>query len=140
MNAVDTNILVYAVSADEAIKGPIAMDLLDRLSATDTVLLWQVACEFSAVLARLRVQGRAGQDAFEAVTACRSRFPLVMPSPAVLDLGLQIHCNQGLSYWDAMLLAACVDAEINRLYTEDIQSQPRIRGVEIVNPFLSTTP
>ena len=135
MNAVDTNVFVYAVSADEIAKGPTAMALLDGLSAADTVLLWQVVCEFGAVLARLRLRGGGAPDAFAALTACRERFPLVLPGPAVLDLGLRIHCDHGVSYWDAMLLAACADAGVDRLYSEDVQSCPSISGVEIVNPF-----
>jgi predicted nucleic acid-binding protein len=34
-----------------------------------------------------------------------------------------------------MLLAACADAGVERLYSEDVQSCPSISGVEIVNPF-----
>ena len=99
MNAVDTNILVYAVSADEPVKGPIAITLLDRLSAADTLLPWQVACEFGAVLTKLIARGRAHPDALAALDACRSRFPLVMPDPSVLEAGLRIHRTHGVAYW-----------------------------------------
>jgi predicted nucleic acid-binding protein len=116
MNAVDTNILVYAISADETVKGPVAMTLLDSLSAADTILLWQVTCEFGAVLAKLYARGQADSNAFAALAAWRSRFPLVMPHPAVLDRGLEIHREHGISYWDALLLAACVDAGVDRMY------------------------
>ncbi len=138
MNAVDTNLLVYAVSSDEKIKGPQAMDFLDRLSAADTVLLWQVACEFGAVLAKLESRGLASGKVQEALGAVRDRFPLVLPTPHVLDIGLHIHQDQGVSYWDAMLLAACVDAGVDRLYTEDAPGTPIVDGVEIVNPFLTS--
>lgn len=135
MNAIDTDILVYAVSSDEVVKGPAAMALLDGRSSADTVLLWQVACEFGATLAKLQATGRAGPEAFAALAACRARFALVMPAPAVLDAGLRIRRDHGVSYWDALLLAACVDAGVDRLYSEDIQSRPIIEGVEVVNPF-----
>ena len=48
MNAVHTNLFVYAFDADEAVKRPKAEELLDRLAqqSGETVLLWQVAAEF----------------------------------------------------------------------------------------------
>lgn len=136
MNAIDTNVPVYAVSTDEPIKGPAAMRLLDGLAAADTVLLWQVACEFGAVLARLRAQGRTGSDPFAAVAAYRARFPLVLPGPGVLDLGLRIHEEAGVAYWDAMLIAACADAGVERLYSEDVPAVRSAAGVDVVNPFV----
>jgi predicted nucleic acid-binding protein len=127
MNAIDTNVLVYAISMDEPVKGPAAMALLDRLSESDTILPWQVACEFGAVLNKLIKRGRAQQDDLEALGLFRARFELVMPSPAVLDLGIRLHRVQGVSYWDALLLAACAEAGVDRLYSEDLPARPDVR-------------
>jgi predicted nucleic acid-binding protein len=138
MNAVDTNVLVYAVSCDESVKGPMAMALLDRLSAADTVLLGQVACEFAAAIAKLRARGQASSDAFAAPEGCRARFPLVMPSPGALDVAIRVHREDGVSFWDAMLLAACADAGADTLYSEEVQSRPVVAGVRIINPFAAS--
>lgn len=135
MNAVDTNILVDAVSTDEVTHSRAAMGFLATLSETDTVLLWQVAAEFGAVVARLRQQGKVGDEAFESVDLFRKRFPLILPSQDVLERGLKIHREQQVSYWDAMLIAACEDAGIETLYTQDLQGRPTIAGVRIVNPL-----
>ncbi|MCH7720121.1 MAG: hypothetical protein IH988_03905 [Planctomycetes bacterium] len=35
MSAVDTNVFIYAVDSSERLKGPVALALLDRLSAED---------------------------------------------------------------------------------------------------------
>jgi predicted nucleic acid-binding protein len=45
MNAVDTNVFVYALDVDEPIKQAKAQDLFQRLARTgdSTVLPWQVA-------------------------------------------------------------------------------------------------
>ena len=110
--------------------------MLDRLSADDTVLLWQVLCEFSAVISKLQSRGLAALDPIDAVTALRARFPLAMPDPSVLEIALGLRRDHGVSFWDSLLLAACIDAGVDRLYTEDLQAQPTIMGVQIVNPFL----
>jgi predicted nucleic acid-binding protein len=41
-----------------------------------------------------------------------------------------------ISFWDAMIVAACKEAGIERLYTEDFDaSLSKAAGVEIINPF-----
>ena len=60
MNAVDTNVLVYLVDADEPAKQAQARELMDRLAIdeSDTVLLWQAAVEFLACLRRWESRGK----------------------------------------------------------------------------------
>ena len=58
MNAVDTNILVYSLDKHDDAKRKRALAFLGGLSGEETVLPWQVACEFSAVLSRLVRTGR----------------------------------------------------------------------------------
>ena len=44
--------------------------------------------------------------------------------------------THNLSFWDAMIVAACMEGSITRLYTEDFDnSLKQSTGVEIVNPF-----
>lgn len=140
MNAVDTNVLIYAADSDDREKGPIAVALLDRLAKEPTppVLLWQVLCEFTAFLAKARQRVGAGPEAFEYIRAIRDRFTLLVPRPEAASLAIDIHLTEQVSIWDALLLAACSDAGVTRLYTEDVQSRPIIRGVEIVNPFAAS--
>lgn len=138
MNAVDTNILVYSLVNDGSAKSKLASDLLDRLSAADTLLLWQVLCELGAVLSRLRSKGLSIENIQETLKGFRERFRLAIPDDVVLDLGWKLHLESRVSYWDAMLIAACVNAGADVLYTEDVQSAPEISGVRIVNPFTAT--
>jgi len=137
MNAVDTNVLIYAADSDDRTRGPAAVALLDRLTGESTppILLWQVFCEFTAFLAKARVRSGTGPEAFEFVRAVRERFVLALPREGVASLAVSIHLEDQVSIWDALLLAACVDSGVTRLYTEDLQSKPVIRGVAISNPF-----
>jgi len=135
MNAVDTNVFIYAIDSAEALKGPIAQSLLDRLDSEDTVLLWQVACEFSAVCTKLVQRGISTLDVADATQALRLRYPLILPDPTVLEAALQIRKDHGTSFWDALLLAGCLSSGVDTLYSEDFSegfSHPRLT---IVNPF-----
>ena len=55
MNAVDTNILLYARDPRNPSKQVAATSLLQSL--TDGVLLWQVACEYLAASRKLEAVG-----------------------------------------------------------------------------------
>jgi predicted nucleic acid-binding protein len=111
--------------------------LLERLSGDDTVTMWQVACELGAVITRHVRKGTLPAEALDAIGTLRRRFPIVLPSPKVLEKGLEIHRTHQVSYWDAMHIAACAEAGVTRMYTEDNQSARVIAGVEIVNAFAS---
>lgn len=43
--------------------------------------------------------------------------------------------SYSLSFWDAMILAACLESGVTRLYSEDFGAYQQVDGLEIVNPF-----
>ncbi len=133
--ALDTNVLVYAISLDEPTKSAAVHRLLAQLPPDRTVLLWQVACELNAVLIRLIERGRAPKESLELAAVIRSRFRLAIPGVHVLDEAVRLHRDHRVSYWDSMLIAACKDAGVTRLYTEDRQSADWFGDLEVSSPF-----
>jgi predicted nucleic acid-binding protein len=135
MIAIDTNILVYSIDRREPVKQPIAEKLLLRLSEDeDTKLIWQVLAEFTRWLTTAKQQSMiTAMEMYGYLHHVRSVFPTVMPTPAVLDIALDLADRYSLSYWDSMLLGACIDA--GTLYTEDIGAPRKIDSLELVNPF-----
>ena len=132
MIALDTNVLIYACDRSSPERQKQAAELIDR--TTDGVLLWQVACEFVAASRKLAGQGFTASDAWNRLAEFQAVFPLVQPGPAVLQHARELHVSRGVSFWDAMILAACAEASVEILYSEDIPgvalSSPRV-----VNPF-----
>lgn len=53
----------------------------------------------------------------------------------MFDYALELYERFSLSHWDSLLLAACADAGVTRLYSEDMQHGADIDGVKIINPF-----
>ncbi len=135
MNAIDTNILIYSIDAGEPAKRRCAVELLESLSEPETVLPWQVACEVAAVLRKMARAGRFTGNYIETVAALRSCFPIALPTVGVLNRAAQIEVEAQLSTWDALLVAACAEAGVKCLFTEDIQSQTLVDGVQLINPF-----
>jgi predicted nucleic acid-binding protein len=133
MNAVDTNVLVYACDPRDASKQDVATALIETLD--DPVLIWQVACEYLAATRKLDPIGYSREEAWEDIRELRAAWPTLFPTWAVLERAGELLGRYSLSFWDATVLAACVDGGIERLYTEDFDAYRTVDGVEIVNPF-----
>lgn len=133
MIAVDTNVLIYACDQSDARRQQIAFDLVTN--AADGILLWQVACEFISASRKLSKQGFTAAHAWNRLAEFRDLLPLVLPSEAVLVQAKELHLTRGASFWDALILAACVDAGIEILYSEDLPGFDDLEGVRVVNPF-----
>ena len=133
MIAFDTNVLIYACDTRDSRRQAVALDLLEQTS--EGAMLWQVACEFIAASRKLRNQGLSPGETWEHLARFLRTFRLVLPSAGVLDHARILHVEQQWSFWDAMIVAACVDAEVTRLYSEDLPGRAAPNQLEIVNPF-----
>ena len=131
MTALDTNILIYSCDKSDPVRQNRALEMVASLS--DGVLLWQVACEFIAASRKLEGQGFTPDQAWSRLAEFLEIFPLLLPSEPLLKRAEVLH-HDGLSFWDAMIAAACLEAGVSRLYSEDLPGRP-VPGLEIVNPF-----
>lgn len=125
MNAVDTNVLVYAVDESEPAKQAKAIALLETLSAQSVrlIVLWQVAVEFVACLRRWESAGRlTREDTLAYKSELLDPLPIIMPAPAILQKSLELSERYSLSHWDSLVIAACLDAGIKAFYSEDLDS------------------
>jgi predicted nucleic acid-binding protein len=125
----DTNILVYAQQADG--KGERARALF----AGGGKLSVQVLNEFTAV--SRRKQRRGWHDITEAL----SDVLMMVEPPLALTLDLHVSARalaeeHRLSFYDALIVAAAIEAGCDTLFTEDMQNGRTFGDLAIVNPFL----
>ncbi|MBC8874942.1 MAG: PIN domain-containing protein [Planctomycetes bacterium] len=137
MKAVDTNILVYAVDEDEPVKRQEARGFLRQLGRTEEpLLMWQVAAELLACLRRWEerrgFEARRTRRYFDLIT---SHMRPVLPRMTIADVSFDLRDRYSLSHWDSMLLAACMDAGVETLYSEDLDDGMTYDSVTVVNPF-----
>lgn len=132
MIALDTNVLIYACDRSDPRRQQIANQVIER--TTEGVLLWQVACEFVAASRKLSAQGFSGSDAWSRLAEFQALFPLVLPSVGAFERARQLHLSSGVSFWDAMILAACAEAGVATLYSEDVPGTAPV-DVKVINPF-----
>ena len=133
MIALDTNILLYACDRADSRRQQIAIDLI--ANSRDGVLLWQVACEFVAASRKLNAQGFTPSDAWNRLTEFLALLRLVLPTAGVLERGHRLNVTHGVSYCDALILAACAEAGVEILYSEDVPGFPTLGALQVVNPF-----
>ena len=137
MNAADTNVWLYAVDHREPIKRQRAYELLEELArAGETVLPWQVASEFVNGLRRWESkQVLTPEKVNDFVGWMIEMFPIVTPQHMTVLTALDLSRRYCLSHWDSMLLAACIEAGVTTLYSEDLSNGMRYDSVLVVNPF-----
>jgi len=133
MRAVDTNILMYAHDPRDKRKQEIALTLIESL--TDGVLLWQVACEYLSASHKLAPWGYDREAAWQDIQDLRRVWTTMLPTWQVQDTAADLLSRYSLSFWDAMVIAACLEGGVTRLYSEDFDAYPKIDGLEVVNPF-----
>lgn len=133
MTALDTNVVIYACDKSDPRRQQIALDLI--AAATDGVLLWQVACEFIAASRKLNDQGFTPTDAWNRLTDFLGVFRLVLPSADVFPRAQDLHLNHSVSFWDALIVAACLESRVRTLYSEDIHGREPFGSLKIINPF-----
>ena len=133
MIGVDTNVLIYACDQADPTRQKVAFDLITN--AQDGVLLWQVACEFISASRKLHKQGFTSIHAWNRLAEFRDLLPLALPTDCILARAKELHLTRGASFWDALILAACVEAGVETFYSEDLPGFEHFDSVRVVNPF-----
>jgi len=133
MNAVDTNILLYTCDKSDKRKHAIARKIIEETQGS--VILWQVAAEFIGAARRLESRGFTREIAWARLKYFLGIYELVFPTRNVLAYAKRLHVEQQWSFWDAMIVGACCEAGVARLYSEDLPGAIPPDGLEIVNPF-----
>jgi predicted nucleic acid-binding protein len=126
----DTTVLVYAIS-----EGDPRTAVAEQLLAGGGCISVQVLNEFTAVARRkLKMSWDEIGETLAAVRIlCEPVFPLTIE---IHDSGLEIAASLGYQIYDALILAAAIDAGCTTLYSEDMQHGQRIGPLTIRNPFV----
>ena len=134
MRFVDTNVLLYAVSAESEQSGKRdrAIALLEE---SDLAISVQVLQEFYHQATRPgRPAALTPEQALRFIQSIDS-FPV---QPVTLDVflaGVSISRRFGLSYWDGAILAAARAMGCEIVYSEDLSPTQDYDGLRVANPF-----
>ena len=135
---IDTNIFVYAAGMHDEEKARISDRLIQHLTGNRTgVISFQVVHEFLNVALRKFAPRYTPEDARQYIADVFRPLLIVHSSLDLCSDAMEIFTRYKLSWYDSLLIAAAAEAGCSTLYTEDMQHGAVIRGVKIVNPFLT---
>ena len=132
---IDTNVLVYADDGSDPAKQATSVDLIEaHLRARSGVISTQVLQEFvNVALRKLRLP----MDLIRNRLRLYGLFEVVPASAAMVSDALELHAQNPLSFWDALIVQAAYQSGCVQLLTEDLAAGAIVNGVRIVNPFAS---
>jgi len=132
---VDTNILVYAEDRDAKTKHEVARDLIVQLwNDRAGVLSVQVLQEFYVTVTRKLKKPLSNPKALEVLEEYLT-WNVVENTGKLLTTAIELQQKAHLSFWDAMVVQAAIDAQCDTLYSEDLNAGQRFGSLVIVNPF-----
>lgn len=132
---VDTNVFVYARDRTDEWKNRRALEWLAALwDQRAGRLSWQVLQEYYVSATRKLDPPRAASDAREDVTSLVTWQPIPLDLSTV-DAAWAIEDRYGLSWWDALIVAAAEAGGCTHLLTEDLQDGQALGSVTVVDPF-----
>ena len=125
----DTNVLLYLLSANEK-----KADRVEEILTPGSIISVQVLNEFASVA--MRKLGMKAAEVREALDPIKTICTVVPLTVLIHQRGLQVAERYGFSIYDALIVAAALDADCVTLYTEDLQHGQVIdRTLTITNPF-----
>jgi predicted nucleic acid-binding protein len=132
---VDTNVWVYAHTADDQAKRERARQVLAH-EADGICTSPQVMGELYVTLVRKTVRSVSAADAAAAVDHLARLRVIPLEAAQVRD-AIAIAARHRLAYWDALIVATARSAGCERVLTEDMAAGSVVAGVRIENPFLA---
>jgi predicted nucleic acid-binding protein len=132
----DSNVFVYLFDdVDDRKRTAAERAVADALTTGRGVVSYQVVQEVLNVLTRKL--GATPSDARRFLDGVLAPLWRVGPSPELYVRALELRERYGFSFYDALVVAAAVDAGCTRLLSEDLQHGQRIGDLTVVDPFRS---
>lgn len=135
---VDTNVFVYRRDVSEPEKQPIARDWLAevwRRRAGRTSL--QVLHEYYHTTTQKLCPGLSAVEARKDIEALLT-WRLAPADGALIRQAWALQDRFGLSWWDALIVAAAQRTDAQYLLTEDLQHGQTFGRVRVIDPFQSS--
>ena len=125
----DTNVLLYIASGDRA-----KADRAERLLGEGGAIGVQVLNEIANVARRKMRMSWAETHSF--LSMLRALLPVRPLTTEIHEAALTLAERYNFSIWDAMIVAAALDADCDTLWSEDMQDGLVVDGrLRVADPF-----
>lgn len=132
----DTNVFVYKFDTREPVKAHRASELIRSAVGTKLgVVSYQVVQEFFNIALTRFDKPFSTREAEDYLSLTFRPILAVHSSPRLFMEALRVHAQHQFSWYDALIVAAALEAECSVLYTEDMEHGQRVGNLKIENPF-----
>jgi predicted nucleic acid-binding protein len=129
----DSNILVYAVDARDALKRDAAIAIVASAARVPSKLGLQVCGEFFVASTwKIHVPAKVAHQRVEYLLAT---FETFHQTPAAVGYAIAESTRGPFSYWDAVLLASAEEAGCTLMLSEDVADGSGLGSLVVRNPF-----
>jgi predicted nucleic acid-binding protein len=134
---IDTGVFVYLIDDSGDSRKTVAEGLVfAALSGKSSACIsFQVVQETLNVFTRLAQPPVTPDDARRFLEQVLEPLWTVMPSTALYQRALSVHARFRYHFYDALIIAAALEAGCRRLLSEDMQAGQAIDSLTIENPF-----
>lgn len=131
----DTNILIYTFDSHSPEKQKAAKKLVGKALSGPGCVSWQVIQEFCNAALK-KFEKPMSRDNLREYSQ-EVLFPLctIWPEAGIFLEALTVGFETGYSWYDSLIVAAAVRADVKILYSEDLQHSRTYRSLTIKNPF-----
>lgn len=133
----DSNVWLYALlhkkdpNATDEKKRQIAIALID---SPEVVVSTQVINEVCSNL--IKKAGFKEDQIKPLIQSFYDGCQVVVPNQEMLVYASDLRTQYNFSFWDGLIIAAALQAEVGILYSEDMQDKLKVKNqIEIINPF-----
>lgn len=132
----DTNVLVYVFDHDTPVKRERAKRILEGATPGEVLVTsTQVLQEFYVTVTRKLKRPVPDADALAAVRGF-SQLSMVQIDSPMIHGAIEFSQQKRISFWDALIVQAALEAGCDRLLTEDLHTGCEIGRLRIENPFV----
>ena len=133
---IDTNVFVYQLERLDVRKADVADELIEQgIDTQSACISFQVVQECLNTALRKAEIPLTEDEMGRYVTDVLAPLYRVQPDIRLYQNALYIRSRYRYSFYDALIIAAAVEAGCKTLYSEDMTHAQQIEGVTIVNPF-----
>lgn len=132
----DTNIIAYVFDPHQHDKRHKSEELVDKALRTGNgCISAQVIQEFLNLCTRKFAKPMSYERAQSFLREVLSPLCKVFPTMPLFESALQVQERWRYSFYDALVIAAALEAGCGVLYSEDLQHNQEIAALTICNPF-----
>jgi predicted nucleic acid-binding protein len=132
---IDSNVILYSFDTRDG-RYDEASRLVEESVLTSACISFQVVQEVINVLTRDLERPGLEQLVDLALQDILKPMWRIMPSSDLYIHAFAIRNRYRYAFYDSLIIAAALDANCTRLYSEDLQHGQRIERLTIINPFL----